>query len=373
MSGNPFDREVWNLRERPLSTDNNLGQTMLDRALRHFALNLFSIRSGSGGNSGFLSTPVVSGFVGDGFFVQAGVAVQQVIVTAGIGFINDPSDVPFSIGGVTGVDDQETYKPQVLLSPMTITGIPAPNAVNPRIDIVEVRTNRRLIDPTNRDILDPGTGKFLATPGENKTLTFSQDGQFGVVTTPTPSTAGVGYIAGTPAGAPVAPPTTPGYVKIADVHIPASGAPIMITQGTMRDSRKILCPNGTGHAHASFSQNIGVPTFSSLISYPSVRAAVRYSSNTAGTFYLIAGDLIQDAVFTATVATINASPNQVRGIQLFGTSIMAATGVEVADLAAATPAIVIPVGQEVIKVPFVQTATNDPVTSSFVDLDVWWR
>ena len=44
MGQQPFDREVWNSREKPLSSDNNFGQQYADRTARALMKRLMAGR-----------------------------------------------------------------------------------------------------------------------------------------------------------------------------------------------------------------------------------------------------------------------------------------------------------------------------------------
>src|SRR5574337_192482 len=138
---------------------------------------------------------------------------MSVLLKAGIGFLDAPSDVPTSVGGIVGADDLSPYKPLPLNADMAIAIDAAPSAGNERIDIIEVKQDRRVENPLSRDVLNTGTGLFVPTL-VNKTLAFSLDGRNGRVVSPSNSTTGVGYKVGVAAavGTALAPATTSGYV-----------------------------------------------------------------------------------------------------------------------------------------------------------------
>jgi hypothetical protein len=223
MADNPFSREIWNVRERPLSTDLNYAQTFSDRSLRDFIRALLA------------PTPstVVTGFLNRSFKVIESGPSMNVVIQPGLGFIDAAGDVPSTIGGVTGLDDPASLKPLPLSAAQTIA-IDAAHATLDRIDIIEVFYDRRAQDPTSRDILNPATGVFA--PGlVNKVLAWYLDGRTGRVVTPADSTTGIGYKVGVAAGSPSAPPTTSGYVKIAEIYVTA--AHTSIVTGDITDTR----------------------------------------------------------------------------------------------------------------------------------------
>jgi hypothetical protein len=243
MADKPFDREVINQRERPLSSDVNTGWSYADQSARYLLDNLTRIRA-TGGDAPAANAPA-TGFLGDGFRVtEASPAAMSVVVNDGLGFMVDATLNDTDIGsgltpGILGADDNQRMHPLPLSSAQTIN-VPVA-APNPRIDIVEVKLDRRLQDPTSRQILDPATGLFSAL-AVNKTLAFDLDGRTGVNTTGGDSTTGIAYKTGTPAGVPVAPATSTGYVKIAEVLVDAGAA--SIAQNKITDVRPVLAPDG---------------------------------------------------------------------------------------------------------------------------------
>lgn len=251
MANGPFDRTIINLRERALSSDINQEASQVDYSLR-FALEHMFAKS-----SGF-----TSGFVGNSYrVVQNSPVGMSVLVSPGLGFINSPADTPAAIGGVVGLDDLAVVKPLVLNAPQVFV-VPPNASGNPRIDIIEVKVDRRADNPSSRLIFDPATEAFVAG-SVNKTLAFSHDGRTGTVATPASSTAGLSYKTGTPAGVPVAPPVTAGYLKIAEINV-ASGA-VSITSTELVDRRVIHAPGGVVRANqrSRVVWNAGVPIITS--------------------------------------------------------------------------------------------------------------
>lgn len=273
MAGNPFDRTPLHSLERWTSQDFNTQGTQHDYALRYALQSLLAA------NSGFQP-----GFLGNGYrVVPNSPAGMSVLVSAGLGLASDPADVPTNIGGIVGLNDQASVKPLVLTAPQQFT-VPANASGNPRIDIIEVRIDRRLENPSSRLVFDSGVGGFVPDTVD-KTLAYTHDGRLGTVATPAASTAGLSYKTGTPAGSPVAPATTAGYTKIAEINVAAGAA--SITALHLVDTRRLLGPSGVHHASIRFRQqwNAGAPIVTVLgsvvpagmqlavITNPPVRAA----------------------------------------------------------------------------------------------------
>ena len=235
MANNPWDQVILNVRERPLSTDMNQQWSQSARSLREMLKYLLGVRTAA-------ANPTLTageGFLGDSFRVgPESPASMNIVVRAGYGFQNNNSDVPVAISSITGLDDRSSYKPLVLNAAQTIA-VPAADPTNPRIDIVEVAYDRYVTDSLSRDVLDTGTGQFVATL-VNKTLAFLQDGRTSVN-----GAAKINYKTGTPAGSPAAPSTTAGYIKIAEVRVDALAT--SIAENKIKDLRKVLSEGGRGH------------------------------------------------------------------------------------------------------------------------------
>ena len=289
MAGNGFDRTVINPRERPLSSDINSAQSQLDRTLREVAKSLFTSRVGFGTPDGSGTPP--SGFIGDAFKARGrGLADMSVVLSKGLGFQYLPGDVPSGVSGIGGLDDLSPYKPLELLADAVISGIPNGDPANPRIDIIEVRMNRALGNPLSRDVLDTGTGVFVPT-SVNKTLSFTQDGSTGVVTSPAASTAAVSYKVGVAGGVPVEPSVTTGYVKVAAVYVPASAT--ALTRANFIDKRLLLAPYGEMNIGLSF----GLPAAAGpavdlqVTAPPGVEVVVAKSFSALFDIFIFCGDL----------------------------------------------------------------------------------
>lgn len=236
MATNPNDRMALNPGERPISTDINQLQSNNQRSLMWLAQAL--VKEFSGAN------PAAAVFVADGFSLTAPGGTMNVTLNPGLGFYYNPSDVPTGIGGLSGVDDVSPLHPLPLATAQTIA-VPAADPSNPRIDIIEVTTDRRLEQPQSRDILNSGTG--VVTPASvNKVLAFYLDGREGAPSTGA-STTGIGYKKGTPAGSPTAPAATSGYTVVCQILVPAAAT--QIVQGNVTDVRIPAIPHGTPTAH----------------------------------------------------------------------------------------------------------------------------
>jgi len=237
---NQFDDVATNVRERPLSEDQNLQAAQASRTLRMMARLIHGGRAGDG-SLGFPFTAnylaPFAGFMGDGFKVraQSPSPTMEVVVGRGQGWQNDPSGNAANIGGLLGLNDSERFKPLPLETDQTLS-VPAADPSNPRVDIVEVRYDRRLENPLSRDILNLGTGNFDPAT-VMKTLAWMLDSRTSVN-----GSAAINYKTGTPAGSPVAPTVTSGYMKIAEVLVGAGVG--SIAQNKIIDARSVLAPGG---------------------------------------------------------------------------------------------------------------------------------
>lgn len=253
----PFDHTNIGLRERPVSADFNQMQSQLYRTMREL------VRMAHGGRAGLTSAAMQSkaGFFGDGLrVVPASPTAMSVVVGSGIGFTFDASDVPSDIGSpdLESVDDLSPFKPAALVSPVTFAVPAAPSAGNSRIDIIEVKNDRRLENSVPRRQLDVTTRSYLDR-NFYKTLAYALDGRTGIVTSPASSAAGLSYKIGT-AGTPgVAPATTTGYTKIAEINV--LDTTTTIDGSCIVDRRPMLVPGGVGRASIAFQiqWNSGAP------------------------------------------------------------------------------------------------------------------
>ena len=242
MANQVFDRVIINPRERPLSNDINQGTSQMDRTIRSLLETIYLGRQDLVTDS---PADPLTGFFGAGFKVRAGNLGRSVTVSPGSGFFFDAGDLVQGIDRIVGVDDLSRWKPLTLIDSFTFQVPEIPGL--DRVDIVEVKINRRVGDPSDRDVLNPATGLF--EPGlVNKTLAWDLDGSTGDVVEPALSTASLSYKVGI-AGAGT-PATTPGYVKIADLILPSGIA--TVTRSHLSDLRRMLHPNQVGHASLSW-------------------------------------------------------------------------------------------------------------------------
>jgi hypothetical protein len=279
LANQPFDVEVINPRERPLSSDIDLIGTYASQMLREFLIHAYAHRFSITDPTSVAS----SGFLGSGFRVTAAnPAAMTAVVSSGLGFFYDATDLPSAIGGVAGLNDLSAYKPITLTSDQSIP-VPAADPGNPRIDIVEVKQSRRIIDPTSRDVLNVGTGAFDPNT-VSKTLTFNLNG-----TATVNGTGPINYKVGTPAVVPVAPTPDAGYTKIAEIDVPALA--VTLPQSRFRDFRRLIFPGGVGEVLAKFTITTApLTTFSNLVAPPGVLVGITNGGGVNANLYVFCGD-----------------------------------------------------------------------------------
>lgn len=304
MANQPFDREVINLRERPLSSDIDFGSSYGDQALREVLRNLFmaNVNTFSG-----VQSPS-EGFIGSGFRVnQTAVPSMAVRIAAGLGWIDNAADVPANIGGVVGVNDLCPLKP-LSLTADEIIAVPPSDPVNDRIDIVQVRVDRRLQDPSTRDILNPGTGIFA--PGVvNKTLSFNLNGRSSVN-----GATGIVYKTGTPAAVPVAPAVDAGYKKIAEVIVTATS--VVVAQNRIRDLRFLMYAGGSGRGNVVLSTTGGISTVIRHALPPGwMLSPTNTGPGTSAQLLVSVGGLIDSSMISCLAFLESNSAAQVGGLQ----------------------------------------------------------
>lgn len=287
MADAAFDRVVFNTRERPLSSDINQLQAEESRTLREVvrALMLPHALAADSLATGF--TPL-SGFLGDGFHVApaGGLALT---IRAGLGFLFDSGSTASAIGGVTKVDDLSPYFPAYLSADSTVVAPGGVGGGQERVDILEVKLDRRLADASSRDVFNTGTGVFDPTLVQ-KSLSYVLDGRTGVVASPSSSTTGISLktgalqAAGTYAasgGVTGVPATTAGYTRIAVVLVDSTGT---IVANQVRDERNLLSPNGVASLNFLLRQTPGSPndTFS-VDAAPPMPAGYRVAAHQVST------------------------------------------------------------------------------------------
>jgi hypothetical protein len=286
MANEQFNRMILNPRERPLSSDINQAQSQLDRTQREILKAMFASRTGPMVDT----SAFVAGFIGDGFKVRAAaIPDMTTTVTAGMGFYQDPADVPAAIGGIIGLDDYCSYKPLPLIAPLVIPVPTAPAAFMERWDIIEVAVTRRAENGLVRETFDPTTSAFVAGL-VNKTLSFSLDSEFGYAPAPGGSVDGISYVQGVAAavGAAVVPAVTPGYQKIGEVYVGSSVT--AIPAYVLNDYRKMLAPGGVVRMSLDWTQNTAaVPSALHIAAPPGVVATIRAATAAGGYIIIIAG------------------------------------------------------------------------------------
>jgi len=346
MADKPFDRTVINLRERPLSTDINQAQSQIDRAMRFAFERMLASRTS---DASHLSTSQPA-FMGDGFaLVPTAPASMQVNVKKGLGWL-PVADDPAAIGGIVGLDDLCSFKPVVLMADTAFAVPVAPGAPNTRIDIIEVKADRRVENPLARDVLNATTGVFDPTM-VNKTLAYYLDGRTGVVTDPAPSTAGLSYKIGVAANPGVAPGVTAGYVKIAEVRV-GSGVASVDTDKLV-DRRQLASPGNAIAVGCRFylDYNGGAPilTMNSVCAPPGTYIGAKKGTGKGDAEIYIIGGEIAGFVAQASVTKGVAAPTEFISIQKTMEVLMSVTGVEQAFMVACTPSFTCGISQKMIR------------------------
>lgn len=280
MADNPFDQTNYGLRERPVSADWNQLSSQLYQTIREVHRFQHDARVSSSSST----AQSVSGFHGAGLrVVPSSSPGMSVVVSAGLGFLFAPTDVPTDLGAtdLESVDDRSPYKPLIVQTPQTFNTPVAPSAPNSRIDIVEVRNPRRLENAIPRRQLDPNT----LTYDDHvffKTMAFQIDNlQCGTVNDPSPSTAPLSYKVGTAGNPGLVPPTTPGYLKIAEVLV--GNTTTSVLGANVVDRRSILSMGGVSRGNIRFQLqwNAGAPIVNvlSVSSPPGIDLAVAANVN----------------------------------------------------------------------------------------------
>lgn len=217
MARRAFDRDVFYELEGPKNQDMNRAQGEGAHAGLRELLRFTSLRTS--GISSF-TTAQGYGFYGDSFQVlPESPASGNVTISAGMAAKRDDTDMPASVGGVLGLDENSVVKPIYLQNPIIVPTAPAPAAPDKRIDIIQLRVEREFYDTAPVRTLDTTISQVIY-PNKQKTLSYALDGlAVEYVTTPNPGTKPLVYKIGTAAPIPVAPPTDPGYVKIAEITV----------------------------------------------------------------------------------------------------------------------------------------------------------
>lgn len=238
MANQTFDSVILNQLERPLSSDLNAAQSDSHRDLRDYLNRALAYPiGGSPYESTGLQAP---GFIGDGFrVVPQAPAVMGVSITPGMAFVPNPApQANLGAPPILGLNDLSPYSPILLSGAQTFT-VPAAPGVGTRIDLIEVRVDRRLTDVTSRDIFNPGTLTF-GPQNVAKTLSFDTLGDTQTVLAPAVGSAGLVYKQGVVGGG--VPATDPGYYALAHVIV-ASGT-TSITPLQIADFRPLAAQGG---------------------------------------------------------------------------------------------------------------------------------
>ena len=307
MANNPFNRTIINARERPMSPDINRAQSSLDRSIRALLASIYTGRAYAVYPDGPTTVPP-SGFIGEAFKVRPAATPSMVLtVKKGFGFLYDAT-VLSDINSIGGLDDLSTWKPTVLNADVTFT-VPSQPSGNGRKDIVEIKTNNLQIgEPTSRDVFNISTGEFDANT-VNKTLAWDYDG--GVQINPYgggDSTAAIALKQGQTLATPVAPATSVGYTKIAEILV--GGGVTAIDSDVILDNRTMLFPGGTHTIAARMSVSSTTAQLLLLNAAPGVFASVVHGGlNLAGhalvDVYIFSGRMVYSAISTCWIPPPN--------------------------------------------------------------------
>jgi hypothetical protein len=171
-----------------------------------------------------------------------------------------------------------------------------------RIDIIEARYNRRVTNPSSRDVLDanPASPTFLTfIPSTvNKTLSFDLFSLTGRVVSPANSTQPIGYKVGVASTTPAAPAVSPGYTIIAFIRVNAGDTAVVPSQIT--DTRLII----------DFANRRAPNLFTAGVKVTGGGASPPATADVPG--------------IVATGASTDVSPNGGNGVIAFGTGIHSA-------------------------------------------------
>jgi hypothetical protein len=325
----PFDRCVINTRERPLSSDIDRGFSLVAQTLSELMDRLTQSRASFGDDTA--SQVASAGFNGDGFKVRSiATPAMQIRASQGLGWFFDPT-ADVSVGAQPGLDDRARLRPLVLPSDEVINVPAAPAGGTERYDIVEVALGRLLTDQVSRNVLT-AISPFVFNPTlVNKTMTFDLNGQSGVVAAPSASTAPLSLKTGVvaPTGTAVVPPTTAGYVKLAEIYV--GGAVTAIQPNVIRDKRKLLAANAQFVVGVEFSVlniNTPVPSITALNAPPGVQVSVYAEQFNRGyvDVYVICGGGIVGWVVGATLTQVVATESLVSLANAAGPQIIDASG-----------------------------------------------
>lgn len=352
MANNPFDTTNYGLRERPVSVDWNQLQSQIYMTMREVHRFLHAARTS---NTSSVAKSV-SGFHADGFrVVPSNPAAMTVNVSAGLGWLHAPTDTPSGLGAtdLEGVDDLSPYKPLCALAAIPFNVPTAPAAPNSRIDIIEVRNPRRLENLINRRQLDPNTLSY-EDHTFSKTLAYLIDNnQASVVFAPNPSTAPLSYKVGVSANPGLVPPTSPDYIKIAEILV--DNTTTSITGLNIVDRRALLGPGGHIKGSVRWRQqwNGGSPitTILSVDAPPGVDIAIGNDGSgnkNSVLFYILAGEITQAAMIAQANSNTAQSITGTMPSGAFNNFVVTVDSTKQSNMATMTPVITAGIGQKII-------------------------
>lgn len=367
MGDKAFDRVPIGFLEKPISDDFNRMQSQADRALREVLMNLLGgrISDSSDGlspqnscmNSGFAVVPVNPPSMN----VQVNTGLAWQYLTSG-------TATDIGVPDLIGVDDLSPFRPLLLTVPQLFAVPAAPGSPNSRIDMIEVRAERSLIDSLTRRQLNATTGAF-DPHNYYKTLTHLLDGLTGAVSAPAASTAPISYVTGVAGNPGVAPTVSPGYFKLAEILV--NNGTTSITTAEIIDKRKLAAANGMIHGffrvrvNSTVSPGAAPPvlTVRSTCFPAGVKFACATNSHAPNqrgtvTIYVVAGEPTE-ATCSMQVSTLAGAPGPTELIlpltspqTVSGEYLVTADSTVKAALAAATPPITVAIGQKVMQVTF---------------------
>lgn len=326
----------------------------------------------------------VSGFFGDAFkVVPQSPAGMFVRLRAGVGFFANNTDVPTNIGGVANLNDQDPYKPLALQEIQTIA-VPAADPTNPRIDIVEVTYDRRVQDPSSRDIFTASAPFQFVAASVNKILAWIGDGRVSI--DPPPYGVGlakINYKVGVPAALPAAPAVTAGYTKIAEVRVGATVT--SLDETVIKDLRRVIAPYGQHRVsvHAQIPNAAAAATLYALNAPPGTVVALQNAGvGTLGAvLYVVLGALPKDVSVQAYAYETLLPANNFSQVRCTPPTIGALSSVDATAINTAAPNLAptgakVAEGQPAIKINFDvkdKTGGAAAATDPFVCFEVTFR
>lgn len=307
-----FDRILFNRREKLLSGDLNGDQSRRAEMMAELVRRWFGNSTLVGGGDGYTVASDPEGFFGSGFAVKWSSALV-VTVTPGVGFARVSGTDETAIYGADNARDT-LYRPVEIAVSLPITLDAAPTAGQNRIDIIEAAPTR-VVTQESRQRWNTVSRRY-APENLNKNVSYGVTAYGRVVNAA--SSAPLSYKVGVAAtaGTEVAPATTSGYQKIAEVLV--EGGATAITQAKVADFRKVLVPGGV--AGGGMRCRLWTPATSGtaplLRAYfapAGIRATIAHDMTTAVNsetegYILVAHGPGQQAVVTASAKAVNDGP-----------------------------------------------------------------